>query len=60
MKIFEIKTTKGEYISGIALDIVTKGEHISSCKQWKKIVAKLIPNMTNIFSENIEYFYKFT
>ncbi len=30
MKIFKIKTTKGEYISGIALDIVTKGEHISS------------------------------
>ncbi len=37
MKIFEIKTTKGEYISGIALDIVTKGEHISSCLQVKEM-----------------------
>ncbi len=30
MNTFEIKTIKGEHIRSIMLDIVTKGEHISS------------------------------
>jgi len=34
MNAFDIKTIKGEHIRSMMLDIIIKGEHISSCAAY--------------------------